>query len=79
MNLSWAIERQLQNIAAGKTADEKVALALRTADLIADEDAEHCRIIGQHGLALIRQIAETKAQQGGQCAYSLQCRLARIC
>ena len=60
VNLSWAIERQLQNIAAGRTADEKVALALRTADLIADEDAEHCRIIGQHGLALIRQIAETK-------------------
>ena len=60
VNLSWAIERQLQNIAAGKTADEKVALALRTADLIADEDAEHCRMIGQHGLALIQQIAETK-------------------
>ena len=32
MNLSWAIERQLQNIAEGKTADEKIALALRTAD-----------------------------------------------
>ena len=60
VNLSWAIQRQLQNIAAGKTADEKVALALRTADLIADEDAEHCRMIGQHGLQLIRQIAETK-------------------
>jgi methylthioribose-1-phosphate isomerase len=60
VNLSWAIERQLQNIAAGKTADEKVALALRTADAIADEDAEHCRMIGEHGLALIRQVAETK-------------------
>ena len=60
VNLSWAIERQLQSIAAGKTTDEKVALALRTADLIADEDAEHCRIIGQHGLQLIRQIAKRK-------------------
>src|SRR5213083_491068 len=60
VNLSWAIERQLQNIATGKTADEKIALALRTADLIADEDAEHCRMIGQHGLALIQQIAKTK-------------------
>jgi methylthioribose-1-phosphate isomerase len=60
VNLSWAIERQLQNIAGGKTADEKVALALRTADLIAGEDAENCRIIGQHGLQLIRQIAKTK-------------------
>src|SRR5258705_8365198 len=60
VNLSWAIQRQLQDIAAGKSADEKVALVLRTADSIADEDAEHCRIIGQHGLRLIRQIAETK-------------------
>jgi methylthioribose-1-phosphate isomerase len=60
VNLSWAIDRQLQNIAAGKTVNEKVALALRTADSIADEDAEHCRMIGQHGLALIKQIAETK-------------------
>ena len=63
VNLSWAIERQLQNIAAGKTADEKVALALRTADSIADEDAEHCRMIGQHGLALIQQIAGTKGNK----------------
>jgi methylthioribose-1-phosphate isomerase len=61
VNLSWAIERQLQNIAEGKTAAEKVALALRTARLIADEDAEHCRMIGQYGLELIRQIARKKA------------------
>jgi methylthioribose-1-phosphate isomerase len=63
VNLSWAIERQLLSMAAGKTADEKVALALRTADLIADEDAEHCRTIGQHGLALIGQIAKTKRNE----------------
>src|SRR5262245_10628973 len=60
VNFSWAIERQLQNIAAGKTADEKIALALRTADSIADEDAEYCRRIGQHGFGVIGQIAETK-------------------
>jgi methylthioribose-1-phosphate isomerase len=63
VNLSWAIERQLQNVAAGKTEDEKIALALRAADSIADEDAEHCRMIGQHGLALIQQIAETKGNK----------------
>jgi methylthioribose-1-phosphate isomerase len=65
VNLSWAIARQLQTVAAGKTADEKVALALRTSDLIADEDAEHCRMIGQHGLALIQHIAETKRNRFG--------------
>jgi methylthioribose-1-phosphate isomerase len=61
VNLSWAVERQLKNIAEGKTAEEKVALALRTARLIAEEDEEHCRMIGQHGLTLIQQIARKKA------------------
>jgi len=53
VNLSWAIERQLRSMADGKTAEEKVTLALRTANSIADEDVEHCRMIGQHGLKLI--------------------------
>src|SRR5436190_17462545 len=61
VNLSWAVERQLKNIAEGKTAEEKVALALRTARLIAEENEEHCRMIGQHGLNLIQQIARNKA------------------
>ncbi|PWT81735.1 MAG: S-methyl-5-thioribose-1-phosphate isomerase [Acidobacteria bacterium] len=61
VNLSWAIDLQLKNIAEGKSAKEKVALALGTAKLIADEDAEHCRIIGQHGLKLFEQIARKKA------------------
>src|SRR5438477_6930749 len=61
VNLSWAVERQLKNIAEGKTAEEKIALALRTARLIAEEDEEHCRMIGQHGLNLIQQIARKKA------------------
>src|SRR6185312_8674849 len=61
VNLSWAVERQLKNLADTKNATEKIALALRTARSIADEDAEHCRMIGQHGLELIREIAKKKA------------------
>src|SRR5581483_6467372 len=61
VNLSWAVKRQLGNIAKGKSAKEKMAFALRTARSIADEDAEHCRMIGQHGLELIRRIAKAKA------------------
>jgi methylthioribose-1-phosphate isomerase len=61
VNLSWAIERQLKNIAEAETAEEKIALGLRTAKQIAEEDEEHCRMIGQHGLTLIKQIARKKA------------------
>jgi methylthioribose-1-phosphate isomerase len=60
VNLSWAIDRQLRSIALAKTSEEKVALAQRTAELIADEDAEHCRAIGQHGSRLIHEIAQSK-------------------
>jgi methylthioribose-1-phosphate isomerase len=60
VNLSWATERQLKSIAGGQTAEEKIAAALRTAELIADEDAEHCRVIGQHGSKLIHEIAQRK-------------------
>jgi methylthioribose-1-phosphate isomerase len=60
VNLAWAIERQLERMAAGGNADEKVALALETAEKIAAEDAEHCRQIGLHGLELIRQIGNRK-------------------
>jgi methylthioribose-1-phosphate isomerase len=61
VNLSWAVARQLETIARGNTADEKVALARRTAEQIADDDVEHCRMIGHHGLKLIQSIASKNA------------------
>jgi methylthioribose-1-phosphate isomerase len=60
VNLTWAIDRQLTSIAEGKSAREKIDLALRTARQIAEQDEEHCRMIGQHGLNLIEQVARTK-------------------
>ena len=60
VNLAWAIERQLRNIGAAKTLEEKRSAAFRTAQEIADEDAEHCRKIGEHGVELIRQMSEKK-------------------
>lgn len=60
VNLSWAIERQLKRIAKGRTAQEKIALARETATEIANEDADHCRSIGEHGLKLIQRIARKK-------------------
>ena len=57
MNLAWAVNRQLAAIA---DAADKVAMALTTARAIADEDAEWCRLIGEHGLPILREIAERK-------------------
>ncbi|MEY2489426.1 MAG: methylthioribose-phosphate isomerase, partial [Verrucomicrobiota bacterium] len=60
VNLAWAIERQLKSIGVAEGPDEKRRAAFDTARQIADEDAEHCRRIGEYGVELIRRISERK-------------------
>ncbi len=61
VNLEWAVHRQLDAIAAaGDDIDAKVAAAKTTAQAIADEDAEFCRRIGEHGVSIIEEISKRK-------------------
>ncbi len=60
VNLAWAVERQLKSIGEAKGLEAKRQVAFDTARKIADEDAEYCRRIGEHGLPLIRQLSEKK-------------------
>jgi methylthioribose-1-phosphate isomerase len=60
VNLAWAIDRQLKSIAAASGAEEKRRVAFEIAQQIADEDAEYCRRIGEHGVELIRRLSEQK-------------------
>jgi methylthioribose-1-phosphate isomerase len=60
VNLSWAIDRQLAKIAAAESLEAKKRTAFETAQQIADEDVDHCRRIGEHGVALIRRISDRK-------------------
>lgn len=60
VNLEWAVNRQLQAISKGASKDEKINIARETAELIADEDANHCRKIGTHGVQLIEAISKNK-------------------
>src|ERR1700739_3200025 len=62
VNLAWAVERMLKSIAGETpaTTERQVEIARRMAEQIADEDAEQCRMIGEHGLKLIAQIARKK-------------------
>ncbi len=64
VNLAWAVDRQLAAIAAaGDDIEAQIEAAQRTAQEIADEDAEFCRRIGEHGVRLIEEIA---ARKGGE-------------
>ncbi|MCK5043612.1 S-methyl-5-thioribose-1-phosphate isomerase, partial [Candidatus Pacearchaeota archaeon] len=57
VNLAWAIDRQLKSI---KNAEDKVGVALKTAKKIADEDADFCKRLGEHGLKIIEEISQKK-------------------
>ncbi|MDH3711515.1 MAG: S-methyl-5-thioribose-1-phosphate isomerase [Cyclobacteriaceae bacterium] len=61
VNLSWAVHRQIKALNETEGIAQKIAAALQTAQDIADEDAEHCRNIGMHGLPLITEISERKS------------------
>ena len=67
VNLAWAVDRQLEAISAadGDAHSEehrqaKIKVALETAQAIADEDADFCRRIGEHGLSIIEEISKAK-------------------
>lgn len=61
VNLAWAVERLWNAMQAGNDAEEMIEIAFRTAQQVADEDAEFCRNIGEHGVSLIEAISEKKA------------------
>jgi methylthioribose-1-phosphate isomerase len=59
INLRWALEemrRAVQNL----PREARGAAAYKRAAEICDEDVETCRMIGVHGLEIIKEIAETK-------------------
>jgi methylthioribose-1-phosphate isomerase len=61
VNLEWAVRRVLNNLrAADVDISTKIKLARHTALEIADEDADYCRRIGEHGVELIADISRRK-------------------
>jgi methylthioribose-1-phosphate isomerase len=60
-NLAWAADRVLGAVReSGPGPAEKREAARREAQAIADEDAAHCKAIGEHGLECINKLAEQK-------------------
>lgn len=59
-NLAWAVNRQLDAVRSGRDLVEMTGIMFDTACRIADEDAEYCRRLGEHGLAIIRRLSEKK-------------------
>ena len=61
VNLAWAVTRILKAVnKTGGGIDGKVRATMETAQAIADEDADFCRRIGEHGVAIIDRISRQK-------------------
>jgi methylthioribose-1-phosphate isomerase len=63
VNLACAVERQWQAVQRARTPEQALDFARSTAEAIADEDVAACESIGDHGLALIEEIAARKPGQ----------------
>ena len=60
VNLAWAVDRVAATLAEQPTLAEKVTAARNEAARIADVEADNCKKIGEHGVALIEAIARRK-------------------
>ena len=60
VNLHWALA-EMRKALKDIPETERVSAAYRRAAEICDEDVEVCRLIGVHGLELLKKIAATKA------------------
>jgi len=59
-NLSWAVQRQLKAIAGISNPKERMQITYEAAGRIADEDADYCSRIGEHGLQIIKDLSKQK-------------------
>jgi len=62
INLLWALTR-VRTVLAEVQPKERVDVAFREAAAICDADVEQCRLIGVHGLELIRGLAKTAGRR----------------
>lgn len=60
VNLAWGVDRILQVVLSQDTHDARISAALEESLAIVEEEAENCRLIGLHGLSLVKEISRTK-------------------
>lgn len=60
VNLKWTIDIVRSKVEGSFTLEQKTRIALDAASQIADDDAQCCRAIGEHGLSIIEAIHQKK-------------------
>jgi methylthioribose-1-phosphate isomerase len=60
VNLAWAVDRVITAVSKAGSPAKKVEIARREAQIIAEEETQNCKKIGEHGATLIDQISRQK-------------------
>jgi methylthioribose-1-phosphate isomerase len=60
VNLAWAVDEVMSQIAAAGESADKIEIAREQAGIIAEQEVANCRKIGEHGVALIEKISLKK-------------------
>ena len=60
VNLEWAVKRQMERLAGISGKEKLQATAFAGAEEIRKEEIENCRMIGIHGMPLIKEISDKK-------------------
>lgn len=60
VNLAYAVNRVMAALQRARTEEQALQFACAEAERIADEDVASCKAIGQHGLEIIKELAEKK-------------------
>ncbi|MBW2411013.1 MAG: S-methyl-5-thioribose-1-phosphate isomerase [Deltaproteobacteria bacterium] len=61
VNLAWAVDEVMSRILEAPASADKIEIAREQAGIIAEQEVNHCRQIGEHGLALIQEISRKKS------------------
>ena len=63
VNLAWGVDRVAAAVLAAHGPEERARAALAEAAAIAEEEVRYSRAIGEHGVALLEEIARRKSGQ----------------
>jgi methylthioribose-1-phosphate isomerase len=60
VNLEWAVKQQLAGLEGSESRDEMIAISRETAIEITANEAANCKLIGEAGLSLLKDISRKK-------------------
>ncbi len=60
VNLEWGVDRVLKKVLEKNSSEEKFLTAKKEADEVCNDEIYNCKMIGEHGVAIVEEISKKK-------------------